>query len=737
MGLFDWLKGKGSQQSGLEAITPAPLEKSSSDVVNVIPPAPLNKSSSENDDFEGFYRQGLVELEAANYQQALMFFDRAIAINENQSEIWTKRAVALQNLNRIGEAIEANQRAIGLIKGNQLLATNKFLNNSTQSKVEFSSISEPIINLGEAEKWLERGNSLYFEGRFQEVIASCDEALKIKPDFPDAWYNRGLALGNLGRLEEAIASYDNVLKFKPDDHETWYNRGLALRNLGRLEEAITSYDNVLKFKPDFPDAWYSRGNALRNLGRLEEAIASYDEALKIKPDFPDAWYNRGLELGNLGRLEEAITSFENALTIKSDDYEALTDRGKALFNLGRLEEAIASCDEALKFKPDFPEAWNGRGIALFNLGRNEEAIASFENALKIKPDYHLAWGSRGIALAVLGRNEEAITSCDEALKFKPDFPEAWNGRGIALFNLGRNEGAIASYDRALTLTRGKYWQVWANRSASVAQLVEKRMFLIHSLPLAMQHPDLEQPGYQGQLACLREGLKYVARTTEPEGWGKLHRSTGLAHYYYARGQKNPAYFWRKAVPCYQTALEALTEDQFPTAHLETLQDLIRVLTALHDSETAQTLLRKGTDVLERLLSQKTGAAKDQFERQFRPAFNELTVALAVQSGDGPTALEIAEQDKNALLRQGLLSNQPAQSPDYGQMQTFLQQQPHTAILYWHLSANTLTTFLLTVDQVEAITSDFSQLIALENWIKAWKEDYPTDKKETNKPPLSR
>jgi CHAT domain-containing protein len=52
-------------------------------------------------------------------------------------------------------------------------------------------------------------------------------------------------------------------------------------------------------------------------------------------------------------------------------------------------------------------------------------------------------------------------------------------------------------------------------------------------------------------------------------------------------------------------------------------------------------------------------------------------------------------------------------------------------LYWHLSANALTTFLLTGDQLEAITSDFPQLIALENWIKSWKKDYPTDKKETS------
>ena len=701
MGLFDWLKGKGSQQSGLEAIAPALLGTSSSDVVNVIVPAPLDKSSSENDNFEGFYRQGLAELEAGNYEQALSFFERAIAINENQAEVWTKRAVALQHLNRIGEAIEANQRAIALIKENQLLATNNFLNNSTQSKVEFSpSIPEPVINLDDAEKWLKQGNSLFLEGRYQEAVASYDNALKIKPDSYEVWFLRGFALSDLGRNEEAITSFDQALKIKPDYHEVWLNRGVALWNLGKIKEAISSYDNALKIKPDLHEAWNNRGLALFNLGRNEEAITSCDNALKIKPDLHKAWRNRGVALFNLGRMEEAITSYDNALKIKPDYHEVWSGRGAALFELGRIEEAITSYDDALKIKPDYPEACINRGIALENLGRYEEAITSYDNALKIKPDYY----------------------------------DTWTGRGLALDGLGRNEEAITSYDRALTLTRGKNWRAWVNRSVSVAQLVKKRTFLIHSLPPAMQHPDLEEPGYPGKLACLREGLKYVERATDPEGWGQLHRFTGITHYYYARGQKNPVYFWRKAVPCYEIALEALTEDQFPTAHLETLQDLIRVLTALKDTETAQTLLRKGTDLLERLLSQKTGAAKDQFERQFRSAFNELTVALAVQTGDWPTALKIAEQDKNALLRQGLLSNQPALSPDYGQMQTFLQQQPHTAILYWHLSANALTTFLLTGDQVEAITSDFSQLIALENWIKTWKKDYPTDKKKTSENP---
>jgi CHAT domain-containing protein/Flp pilus assembly protein TadD len=627
MGLFDWLKGKGSQQSVLEPLTDEQYKALFYKLLQGVA-----------DGWDGDRLRQVLGDRFADPQFLVWLQGYGKGLSSGTNGDWARLSVRLGEVGcgEIGEmAREFGLRALEVIaaapldKGGVLVdgLQDQDANSLAQVQETFSSGEKDQSD--EAEKWFEQGNALYVEGRYQDAISSYDQALKFKLDSDGAWNNRGSVLANLGRYEEAITSYDNALKFKPDLHKAWFYRGITLHNLGRLEEAITSCDNALKFKPDDHEAWLMRGVALSDLGRKEEAIASYDNALK--------------------------------------------------------------------FKLDSDGAWNNRGIVLADLGRLEEAIASYDNALKFKPDYHSTWSNRGVALRDLGRNEEAI----------------------------------ASYDNALTLTRGNYWRAWINRSNAVARLVKRRTFVIYSLPLEMRHPDLEEHGYKGQLACLREGLKYVERATDPEGWGQLHRYAGRAHYDYARGQENPAYFWRQAVPCYQTALEALTKDQFPTAHLETLQDLIRVLTALKNTETAQTLLHEGTDLLKRLLGQKTGVAKDQFERQFRPAFNELTVALAVQTGDWPTALEIAEQDKNALLRQGLLSNQPAQSPDYGQMQTFLQQQPHTAILYWHLSANALTTFLLAGDQVEAITSDFSQLIALENWIKTWKKDYPTDKKKAS------
>ncbi|WP_225902937.1 tetratricopeptide repeat protein [Pseudanabaena yagii] len=368
------------------------------------------------------------------------------------------------------------------------------------------------------EAWYNRGIALDNLGRYEEEIASYDQAVAIKPDLHQAWYNRGVALDNLGRYEEEIASYDQAVAIKPDKHEAWNNRGVALVNLGRNEEAIASYDRAVAIKPDKHEAWNNRGIALGNLGRYEEAIASYDRAVEIKPDFHEAWNNRGIALDNLGRYEEAIASYDRAVAIKPDFHEAWYNRGFALGNLGRYEEAIASYDRAVAIKPDKHEAWNNRGIALGNLGRYEEAIASYDRAVAIKPDDHEAWNNRGIALGNLGRYEEAIASYDRAVEIKPDDHEAWNNRGIALGNLGRYEEAIASYDRAVAIKPDDH-EAWNNRGFALDNLGRYEEAIASYDRAVAIKPDFHEAWYNrgfalGNLGRYEEAISSYDKTLE-------------------------------------------------------------------------------------------------------------------------------------------------------------------------------------------------------------------------------
>ncbi|XWK91314.1 MAG: tetratricopeptide repeat protein [Phormidium sp.] len=618
------------------------------------------EADDTTDDAEGWFEQGNQQYYRGDFQGAIASYDKALAIQPDKHEAWNNRGIALGNLGRFEEEIASYDKALA-------------------------------IQPDKHEAWYNRGIALGNLGRFEEEIASYDKALAIQPDYHQAWYNRGNALGNLGRIEEAIASYDKALAIKPDKHEAWNNRGNALGNLGRFEEVIASYDKALAIKPDKHEAWNNRGIALGNLGRIEEAIASYDKALAIQPDYHQAWYNRGNALGNLGRIEEAIASYDKALAIQPDYHQAWYNRGNALGNLGRIEEAIASYDKALAIQPDYHQAWYNRGNALGNLGRIEEAIASYDKALAIQSDKHEAWYNRGYALGNLGRIEEEIASYDKALAIKPDLHEAWNNRGNALGNLGRIEEAIASYDKALAI-QPDYHEAWINRGIaarssrhyySQAATILQMQFPLS--PVVLPNPTLNQRGYQGELLCYQEGLKHCPQETHPQGWGKLNHAIGKAHYFQRKNSE--------AVTSYNQALKTLTSDAFPELHLEVLQDLIKALLSLRRTPEAEQLKRDGTDLLRRLLAEsKSQRQKEQLALKFA-SFQQLTVDIAIQSGQIIPALETAEAGKNACLSWLLYAySDEIASPNYAEIQQLLQ--PTTAIVYWHLSPAALTTFIL-------------------------------------------
>ncbi|MBW4634350.1 MAG: tetratricopeptide repeat protein [Iphinoe sp. HA4291-MV1] len=130
-----------------------------------------------------------------------------------------------------------------------------------------------------------------------------------------AWYHRGNALEKLERYENAIASYDQAIRIQPSYYETWYDRGLVLDRLGWYwyKESLASFDKAIKIKRDDPDAWYSRGLVLNSLRRYRQAIASYNQALFLNPKFQLAIEERQLIQKRL--LKRLLTKLFTSLSL--------------------------------------------------------------------------------------------------------------------------------------------------------------------------------------------------------------------------------------------------------------------------------------------------------------------------------------------------------------------------------------------------------------------------------------
>jgi CHAT domain-containing protein len=366
-----------------------------------------------------------------------------------------------------------------------------------------------------------------------------------------------------------------------------------------------------------------------------------------------------------------------------------------------------------------------------------------------------------VSLHNLGQYEKAIASFDQALQIKPDFHKAWNNRGVSLKNLGQYEKAIASFDQALQI-QPDYHEAWANRSSAAFSGSGKSQPNVYTL----KHPELNQRGYSGELASLTTGLTYCST---PLAQGILQQWLGNAHWDHARTQSNPRYYRNLARTAYETSLRHLTASDHPEERLQTLQKLIRTCIALNEIPAARHYQTEGITLFQQLRA--IARDKRKFEAQFSN-FSRTEIDLLIGENAPTQALEQAEFYKNRtltwildewqesaadlssiasvvdppnplkkgepefkvpLFKGDLGGSQPLPpidnsflSPSYRQMRQLLT--PQSAIVYWHLSDDALTTFILTPDHPDPIvlTADlYQQSIALKQLIDEYKRDYKT------------
>ncbi len=118
-----------------------------------------------------------------------------------------------------------------------------------------------------------------------------------------------------GKLDEAIKHFQQALILKPDYPEAHNSIGIALFKKGRIPEAIEHYEQALQLKPDYAEAHDNLGSALADMGRLQEAIEHFKQALRLKPDLAEAHYNLALAYAKTGRSAEAVASAQMALEL--------------------------------------------------------------------------------------------------------------------------------------------------------------------------------------------------------------------------------------------------------------------------------------------------------------------------------------------------------------------------------------------------------------------------------------
>lgn len=179
--------------------------------------------------------------------------------------------------------------------------------------------------------------------RYEEALASYDQAIALKPGYANAHHNRGSVLKKLNRHAEALASYDRAVALKPDHAEAHNNRGVLLQELKRYDEALASFERAIAAKPDHAEAHNNCGVVLVNKGNMPAAEKMFLKAFELKPDFPDPVFN----LAHIRKYQDAdnadvksIHALLNRPGVSPDSQEHL------YFTLGKIYDDCSRYEEA-------------------------------------------------------------------------------------------------------------------------------------------------------------------------------------------------------------------------------------------------------------------------------------------------------------------------------------------------------------------------------------------------------
>jgi len=341
--------------------------------------------------------------------------------------------------------------------------------------------------------WVNKGNSLRKQYKYDEAIKAFEKAIELKPDYEVAWYYKGIAYSEANKADESIESFDHAIKLKPNDAYNYNGKGNVYFNIKKYDYALEAYNKAIELIPDNSIFWKNKADALTKLEKYDDAIVACDKSIELDPNYASAWNSKGIVQIELDKYEDAIQSIENAIKLDPKREIFWDNKADALRNLNKFEEALLAYDKAIQLDPKYAYYWNRKGDVFTSLGKYEEALKTYDKAIQINPKIAYFWADRARALSNLDKFRDAIDSYLQAIQLDAANSTYLNNLGVAYSNIDDDQEAIDAYDKALEIKADKIVTL-NNKAISLFNLkkYQESLQTINKVDFYLQLSDLDE-----------------------------------------------------------------------------------------------------------------------------------------------------------------------------------------------------------------------------------------------------
>lgn len=300
-------------------------------------------------------------------------------------------------------------------------------------------------------KFFYRAQDAHAKNDLARAIELYAEAIKLRPEFPEAEYQKGVAHASLNQLPEAEKSLRRALELRRDWSLPQTALGLLLVRAKRDAEAETFLRRALEL--DAKDS-----NALAALASLRLRAGAKDEALKLAGRATAGhnataatWATRaGIERAARDKAA-AAASIERALQIDPNNTAAIEERTELAADTDDYERAIADVETALRAAPESPRLVarlaNLHALAGEKYRKTDpkQSLDHYRRAAELEPasiDHAAGYAS---ALVQVRRFDEAAALLRRILASAPDNYTAHANLATALDELKQHAAALVEY----------------------------------------------------------------------------------------------------------------------------------------------------------------------------------------------------------------------------------------------------------------------------------------------------
>ncbi len=217
-----------------------------------------------------------------NYEESLRLLNRASALDRRNQRVYPAKVIALTNLKRYDQALQASDTAIiikdtpmefyrrGMIyRGlhNDVLAEKEFRKSISKDK----KLAEPRIALAD----------LLIVSNTKEAMEQCNEVIKNNDRNTDAYLTRSKVFKKNLDYPSAINDISKIILIDPNNPLFFFERGKCYQEFNQHTNAINDFSKTISLnsalKREDPDVYYARAKSYEEIIDYDKARADYNQ----------------------------------------------------------------------------------------------------------------------------------------------------------------------------------------------------------------------------------------------------------------------------------------------------------------------------------------------------------------------------------------------------------------------------------------------------------------------------